>query len=68
MPILETLYNASKRTSSNQIYMMLIVLLILSQDSSFNSSIHKMVRAISNHRVETIFLNFSIVSDYVSFE
>ncbi|WZZ19992.1 hypothetical protein YC2023_121379 [Brassica napus] len=43
MPILETLYNASKRTSSNQIYMMLIVLLILSQDSSFNSSIHKMI-------------------------
>ncbi|ESQ36507.1 hypothetical protein EUTSA_v10006925mg [Eutrema salsugineum] len=43
MPILETLYNASMRTSSNQIYMMLIVLLILSQDSSFNSSIHKMI-------------------------
>ncbi|RID52467.1 hypothetical protein BRARA_H03061 [Brassica rapa] len=43
MPILETLYNASRRTSSNQIYMMLIVLLILSQDSSFNSSIHKMI-------------------------
>ncbi|KAF2620341.1 hypothetical protein F2Q68_00038244 [Brassica cretica] len=43
MPILETLYNASRRTSSNQIYMMLIVLLILSQDSSFNSSIHKKI-------------------------
>ncbi|CAA7015354.1 unnamed protein product [Microthlaspi erraticum] len=43
MPILETLYNASRRTSSNQIYMMLIVLLILSQDSSFNSSVHKMI-------------------------
>ncbi|RID40173.1 hypothetical protein BRARA_J00236 [Brassica rapa] len=43
MSILETLYNASKSTSSNQIYMMLIVLLILSQDSSFNSSIHKMI-------------------------
>uniref|UniRef100_A0A0D3DIS1 Uncharacterized protein n=1 Tax=Brassica oleracea var. oleracea TaxID=109376 RepID=A0A0D3DIS1_BRAOL len=43
MPILETLYNASRRTSSNQIYMMLIVLLMLSQDSSFNSSIHKMI-------------------------
>ncbi|CAN8306303.1 unnamed protein product [Cochlearia groenlandica] len=43
MPILETLYNASKRTSSNQIYMMLIVLLILSQDSSFNACVHKMI-------------------------
>ncbi|XVF66613.1 hypothetical protein PTKIN_Ptkin10aG0051100 [Pterospermum kingtungense] len=42
MPILETLYNASRRTS-NQIYMLLIILLILSQDSSFNSSIHKMI-------------------------
>ncbi|XP_047317514.1 dymeclin isoform X2 [Impatiens glandulifera] len=41
MPMLETLYNASKRTS-NQIYMVLIILLILSQDSSFNASIHKL--------------------------
>ncbi|XP_052191512.1 uncharacterized protein LOC127800753 isoform X9 [Diospyros lotus] len=42
MPMLETLYNASKRTS-NQIYMLLIILLILSQDSSFNASIHKLI-------------------------
>ncbi|KAK9086993.1 hypothetical protein Syun_029387 [Stephania yunnanensis] len=42
IPILETLYNASRRTS-NQIYMLLIILLILSQDSSFNASIHKLV-------------------------
>ncbi|KAA8548686.1 hypothetical protein F0562_000370 [Nyssa sinensis] len=42
MPILETLYNASRRTS-NQIYMLLIILLIISQDSSFNASIHKMI-------------------------
>ncbi|GMI71965.1 hypothetical protein like AT1G04200 [Hibiscus trionum] len=42
MPILETLYSASRRTS-NQIYMLLIILLILSQDSSFNASIHKMM-------------------------
>ncbi|KAG4131584.1 hypothetical protein ERO13_D09G221300v2 [Gossypium hirsutum] len=42
MPILETLYSASRRTS-NQIYMLLIILLILSQDSSFNASIHKMI-------------------------
>lgn len=46
MPILETLYNASRRTS-NQIYMLLIILLILSQDSSFNASIHKLVRIAS---------------------
>ncbi|CAB4261590.1 unnamed protein product [Prunus armeniaca] len=42
MPILEALYNAPKR-SSNQIYMLLIILLILSQDSSFNASIHKLI-------------------------
>ncbi|KAF7806909.1 dymeclin [Senna tora] len=42
MPILEALYNASSKTA-NQIYMLLIVLLILSQDSSFNASIHKLI-------------------------
>ncbi|KAI4342710.1 hypothetical protein MLD38_027301 [Melastoma candidum] len=42
MPILETLYNASRR-SSNHIYMLLIILLILSQDSTFNASIHKLL-------------------------
>lgn len=47
MPILEALYNASMR-SSNQIYMLLIILLILSQDSSFNASIHKLVRLMSS--------------------
>ncbi|CAL5411306.1 unnamed protein product [Camellia sinensis] len=40
--MLETLYNASKGTS-NQIYMVLIILLVLSQDSSFNASIHKLM-------------------------
>ncbi|CAI8604607.1 unnamed protein product [Vicia faba] len=42
MPILEALYNAPTRTA-NQIYMLLIVCLILSQDSSFNASIHKLI-------------------------
>ncbi|XP_074307211.1 uncharacterized protein LOC141642331 [Silene latifolia] len=42
MPILEILYNAPTRTS-NQIYMLLIILLILSQDSTFNASIHKLI-------------------------
>ncbi|XP_062169090.1 uncharacterized protein LOC133875099 isoform X1 [Alnus glutinosa] len=42
MPILEALYNAPRRTA-NQIYMLLIILLILSQDSSFNASIHKLI-------------------------
>ncbi|XP_022875130.1 dymeclin isoform X3 [Olea europaea var. sylvestris] len=42
IPMLETLYNAPRRTS-NHIYMVLIILLILSQDSSFNSSIYKLV-------------------------
>ncbi|KAM6545507.1 hypothetical protein CsatB_026243 [Cannabis sativa] len=42
MPVLEALYNAPKR-SSNQIYMLLIILLMLSQDSSFNASIHKLI-------------------------
>ncbi|KAJ4829268.1 hypothetical protein Tsubulata_046804 [Turnera subulata] len=38
IPILETLYNASKRTS-NHIYISLIILLILSQDASFNARV-----------------------------
>ncbi|KAH9624108.1 hypothetical protein KSS87_020573 [Heliosperma pusillum] len=42
MPVLEILYNAPKKTS-NQIYMLLIILLILSQDSTFNASIHKLM-------------------------
>ncbi|KAE8022666.1 hypothetical protein FH972_008449 [Carpinus fangiana] len=42
MPILEALYDAPRRTA-NQIYMLLIILLILSQDSSFNASIHKLI-------------------------
>ncbi|KAL7124019.1 hypothetical protein ABFS83_14G020200 [Erythranthe nasuta] len=42
MPMLETLYNAPRRTS-NHIYMVLIIFLILSQDSSFNASIHKLM-------------------------
>lgn len=42
MPLLETLYDAGRRTP-NQIYMVLIILLILSQDSSFNASIHKLI-------------------------
>jgi hypothetical protein len=47
MPILEMLYNASKKTS-NQIYMLLIILLILSQDSTFNASVHKLVSKLVN--------------------
>ncbi|KAJ1402570.1 Dyggve-Melchior-Clausen syndrome protein [Sesbania bispinosa] len=42
MPILEALYNAPRKTA-NQIYMLLIILLILSQDSSFNASIYKLI-------------------------
>ncbi|XP_011073464.1 dymeclin isoform X1 [Sesamum indicum] len=42
MPMLETLYNSPKRTA-NHIYMVLIILLILSQDSSFNASVHKLM-------------------------
>ncbi|KAI3469624.1 hypothetical protein Pfo_026287 [Paulownia fortunei] len=42
MPMLETLYNAPSRTS-NHIYMVLVIFLILSQDSSFNASIHKLM-------------------------
>ncbi|KAK6130182.1 hypothetical protein DH2020_036098 [Rehmannia glutinosa] len=41
MPMLETLYNAPSRTS-NHIYMVLVIFLILSQDSSFNASVHKL--------------------------
>eukprot|EP00850_Spirogloea_muscicola_P003308 SM000013S26477 [mRNA] locus=s13:636106:642291:+ [translate_table: standard] len=42
MPLLEMLYNASRRTP-NQIYMLLISLLILSQDASFNANVHKLI-------------------------
>ncbi|KAK6117208.1 hypothetical protein DH2020_049087 [Rehmannia glutinosa] len=42
MPMLETLYNAPSRTS-NHIYMVLVIFLILSQDSSFNASVHKLM-------------------------
>ncbi|KAK7354897.1 hypothetical protein VNO80_14139 [Phaseolus coccineus] len=42
MPILEALYDTRRRTA-NQIYMLLIILLILSQDSSFNAGIHKLI-------------------------
>ncbi|XP_075478200.1 uncharacterized protein LOC142519149 [Primulina tabacum] len=42
MPMLETLYNAPRR-SSNHIYMVLVIFLILSQDSSFHASIHKLM-------------------------
>jgi len=31
------------RRTANQIYMLLIILLILSQDSSFNANVHKLV-------------------------
>lgn len=54
MPILETLYSASKRTS-NHIYILLIILLILSQDSSFNASIHKIVRITFICRLSILF-------------
>lgn len=40
LPILELLYMARGR-SANQLYMMLIVLLILSQDTSFAHNVHK---------------------------
>lgn len=42
MPLLEMLYDAPRK-STKQIYMLLIILLILSQDSSFNASMHKLV-------------------------
>ncbi|CAI5968914.1 unnamed protein product [Closterium sp. NIES-65] len=42
MPLLEMLYNAPRRTS-NQMYMLLIILLILSQDASFNANVHKLI-------------------------
>lgn len=42
MPMLETLYNAPNRTS-NHIYMVLVIFLILSQDSTFNASLHKLM-------------------------
>lgn len=45
VPMLETLYNAPSRTS-NHIYMVLVIFLILSQDSTFNATLHKLVKDI----------------------
>ncbi|MCO5571541.1 hypothetical protein L7F22_025284 [Adiantum nelumboides] len=42
VPLLETLYESSSK-SVKQTYMLVIILLILSQDSSFNSGLHKLV-------------------------
>ena len=47
LPILETLYNAPSSTS-HHIYMSLIILLILSEDDSFNKTIHDIVSLILN--------------------
>jgi hypothetical protein len=41
LPLMEMLYNAPSRTP-NQIYILLIIVLILSQDASFNANIHKL--------------------------
>lgn len=42
VPLLEMLYHAPRR-APNQIYMLLIILLILSQDASFNAAAHSLV-------------------------
>lgn len=42
VPLLEMLYHAPRR-APNQIYMLLIILLILSQDASFNAAAHALV-------------------------
>lgn len=42
IPILQTLYNAPHSTSYH-IYMSLIILLILSEDESFNKNVHQIV-------------------------
>lgn len=42
LPLLEMLYHAPRR-APNQIYMLLIILLILSQDASFNAAAHALV-------------------------
>lgn len=42
LPLLEMLYSAPKK-GANQMYMLLIILLILTQDSSFNANIHKLI-------------------------
>lgn len=41
LPLMKMLYNAPSRTP-NQVYMLLIIVLILSQDASFNANIHKL--------------------------
>ena len=43
IPILQILYHAPNNTS-HHIYMSLIILLILSEDETFNKRIHEIVR------------------------
>lgn len=42
IPILQTLYHAPDNTS-HHIYMSLIILLILSEDDTFNRNVHEIV-------------------------
>lgn len=44
LPILQQLYGASKRCA-NHLYMLQIIILILSQDTSFSHNIHKITIA-----------------------
>lgn len=60
MPMLETLYNASSRTS-NQIYMVLIILLILSQGSFSNPSINELCSLVSRARIHETSLGSLVV-------
>ncbi|MCO5604280.1 hypothetical protein L7F22_058445 [Adiantum nelumboides] len=56
VPLLEMLYESSSK-SVKQTYMLVIILLILSQDSSFNSGLHKLIRT-SSHQLEIEFGRF----------
>lgn len=42
MPLLALLYNSSSR-STNQMYMLLVVILIMSQDAALGKNIHSIV-------------------------
>ncbi|KAJ6662957.1 hypothetical protein lerEdw1_010778 [Lerista edwardsae] len=57
LPILEILYHVEER-NSHHVYMALIILLILTEDDSFNRSIHEVVSTVVIYDIEKYYMVF----------
>lgn len=66
IPILQILYHAPDNTS-HHIYMSLIILLILSEDESFNKRIHEIVNYKIYFRIFNLiyFIKFYLINFYL---